>query len=252
MSSTSSPPPPNLLSLLENAPAEAHELANRDELARDSGALVELSLILDAAREWRGSKAESSRPPVPISSGDDCSPMLRQHGLCTAALLQPPASTADSLRTYMLLVHLSKTGGTSLLSALARHGFDSRSFAWEMPLALPPCATAGANCTRGCWWAERLRSYTAAVLRSGGFTSCAGFGACPRSKSKVRVLELEAGNARQVGVVNGQLARHAEPGFDAARDGCLGVVGVAYATILRPPVARTHSHMCEVRNQTAD
>ena len=142
----------------------------------------------------------------------------------------------------------------SLLSALARHGFDSRSFAWEMPLALPPCAYAATtNCTRGCWWAERLRSYTAAVNRSGGFsTSCAGGGACPRSKSKVRVLELEAGNARQVGVVNGQLARHAEPGFDAARDGCLGGVGVAYATILRPPVERTHSHMCEVRNQTAD
>lgn len=217
-----------------NAAADAREQLNSDGLAHASHALVDLSLVLDAAREWHPQKgASSSQLPhsssqLPHNSPDECSPLLRQNGLCTPALWQPPSSATRRPREQpFVFLHLSKCGGTSFMQALTRLGLDTISFGTvsgqrSFPPPTPSCAARGMS-AKCCWWRERLTRNSTA------------------SRRQVKVLELEPGNAHNT-LDGGRLARYADPGFDVARDGCLEV---AYAVVLRPPVERTHSHMCE-------
>lgn len=218
--------PADLLSVA-NAAAETAEQLDSDAQARQSGALVDLALVLDAAQEWHPQKgAASSQPHIT----DECSPLLRQHGLCAPELWQPPSSATRRPREQpFVFLHLSKCGGTSFMQALTKLGLDTISFGTvsgqrSFPPPTPSCSAArlSAKC---CWWTEWLK-------RNSNNNA---------SRRQVKVLELEPGNAHNA-LDGGRLVRYADPGFDAARDGCLDV---AYAVVLRPPVERTHSHMCE-------
>ena len=212
---------PDLLSPAFRA-AEAREVLKRDDMARASGALVDLQLIISSVQEWqRPSNKVRAATPAPPKDSDDCTPLLRHHGLCTTELLRLPPVKPEE-RPFVF-VHLSKCGGTSLLSGLARQGLRAAAFERQLPRTLPPngrtCHESSQKC---CWWAERLR----------------------RNASNFKLLQTEPANA-----FNGQdpstlrLVRHAEPGFEVSRDHC---AFAAYVIVLRPPVERTHSHMCEV------
>ena len=185
------------------------------------------TLVYDAHREWpdiMNTNSSTTSPPVlPHGSMDGCTDRMQLYGLCDASLLQVPkprpTSSAARQRPFVFL-HLSKCAGTSLVSQLSYLGYAHYS------LFLPPdlsrsskgCGAAASKC---CWWLERLGNMSAA-------------GRNPR------FLTQEPGNEAPTVSPSGVL--EIDPAFDAARDLC---AELSYVTVLRPPVARVASHMCE-------
>ena len=133
------------------------ELQGRDDLARAAHQLLDVELVLDAAQEWK--KPASKR--VSANHNGSCSAQLHAHGLCDPSLLRLP-STLRRPRTVsqkpFVFVHLSKCGGTSLLSSLR----PTNSFSLQLPADVTATtteegSTCGAHVSRKCcWWRGTL------------------------------------------------------------------------------------------------
>ena len=191
------------------------------------------ALIAEASREWRLTEArvgDRTRPAiarpahaVKIGNGS-CTTVLEMHGLCDESLFRAPTAPRrryTNEQPFMFL-HLSKCAGTSMISALSYMGYAAFTVRLPQSLAtVSECASGvSAKC---CWWRERLANMSA-------------HGGAPK------VLEQEPANdvkwIESRGIVSA-----VDPGFDARHDFC---PDLAYATILRLPIERIHSHMCEL------
>lgn len=145
--------------------------------------------------------------------GVACSELLRSHGLCKE--LRERATRHTKHHPFVFL-HFSKCAGTSLLTSLQSGGWGYFSL----------YSGSSANCggsvsNKCCWWRERAQNLTA-------------------SGRQIRVLTQEPAN--EAPTVNNDGKLPIDPGFNAAADFC---PDFAYLTVLRPPIDRTHSHMCE-------
>ena len=125
-----------------------------------------------------------------------------------------------------MFLHLSKCAGTSMLDTLAYRGFAD--FTLKLPRGLATASACGAAVSpKCCWWRERLHNMS---LRG----------------QQVKILQQEPAN--EVDWIDldvaGRVARSTDPGFDAATDACPD--DLAYLTVLRAPLARVKSHMCEI------
>ena len=213
------------------------ELRDRDDLARAGHQLLDVGLVLDAAQEWK--KHAPTR--VSASHNGSCSAQLHAHGLCDASLLRLPRAPRTVPQKPFVFVHLSKCGGTSLLSSLG----PTSSFSLRLPtdVTVTPSehgSTCGSHVSRKCCWCRE----TLHNLSSSG-------GAVPR------VLTQEPANDEQSlqpppttagGRSDGEwtVQTIVDPGFDGSRDFCPTEDIAGYVTVLRHPVARVHSHMCEI------
>ena len=187
------------------------------------------ALARDAAQEWAGANAGrtvgtavgSGGPPP--SEHRECTALLDHYGLCEPNLyrLPEPRGGAYPRRKPFVFLHLSKCAGTSLVSSLARFGYTH--FSLGLPASLATTAACGSASAKCCWWRERLQNMSA-------------------SGQRPKLLAQEPANEVQRALRNGIPGFEVDPGFELARDLC---VDFAYATVLRRPVVRLHSHMCE-------
>lgn len=190
---------------------------------------IERSLIREASREWPNGTTITESLSSSAADAVGCSELLRQHGLCDPALLRLPDSpTPHALARPFVFLHFSKCAGTSLLAQLEPMGWQYYSLYLPQSVVTaartnhdgPACsASVSAKC---CWWLERARNFSA-------------------NRESVKVLTLEPANDAPSVSDDGRLGF--EPGFDAPIDHCAGLL--AYLTVLRPPMGRVHSHMCE-------
>ena len=215
-------------------PTESEQPQDGDELVRADHHLVDTELALDASREWQPSsrnRSAGSRYSPENEDHSECSSLLRQHGLCDPALLElaaSPVASAPPERPFVFL-HFSKCAGTSLLSSLDYLGRSPFS------LHLPPGLRTTSRCghtqsQKCCWWRERLQNMSA-------------------EGESLKVLSQEPANDEQWldddgGHGEWRVVRSVDPGFDATTDFCAGTL--SYVTVLRRPIPRVHSHMCEV------
>ena len=199
--------------------------------------LVTKSLVQDAAEEWPSSflkashsiKASHGANTSGTSDEDACSTVLRLHGLCAPELLRPPRVPSTPDRPFVFL-HFSKCAGTSMMSGLDH--LRQQPFSLRLPPKLSTASACRAHeSAKCCWWRHRLLNLSA-------------------SGEGLRVLTQEPANDENwlepspSGSRGGwRHVRAVDPGFDVATDLC---DGLGYATVLRRPVARVHSHMCEI------
>ena len=171
------------------------------------------ALLSDAAREWpNGTRSNSATRSNNNNLGGGCSELMRSYGLCKE--LRAPA-TRQTKHPFVFL-HFSKCAGTSLLSSLKAGGWGYFSL-----YSGSSSRCGGGISNKCCWWRERVHNLTA-------------------SGRQIRVLTQEPAN--EAPTVNNDGKLPIDPGFDATADFC---ADFAYLTVLRPPVDRTHSHMCE-------
>lgn len=165
--------------------------------------------------------------PTPNLVGN-CTELLQRHGLCDPELLRAPAPrlvyTNDKPFVFL---HFSKCAGTSLIEPLSYMGYI------DFSLKLPRELSTAARCKAGvglkcCWWRERLRNMSALDQKVKILTQ--------EPANTARWVSLDDGAPRQVHAV--------DPGFDGARDFC--AQDFAYLTVLRSPVERVRSHLCEI------
>lgn len=203
-----------------------------DSIPHAAREIINTALIADAQREWGiGHHWSGNRSFIDNATAEDgCTAVLKHYGLCDPTLLRVPSAPRIKYTktTPFMFLHLSKCAGTSLVSSLAYMGYAAFTVRLPHNLATSsPCARDVSK--KCCWWRERLSNMSA---REGG---------------PPKVLEQEPANdvhwiettGSHRGVVDA-----VDPGFDAASDFCSEQF--AYVTILRPPVERLHSHMCEI------
>ena len=197
--------------------------------------LVAPGLIADATREWHPnvtSHGDSARRrsgswhhAARNAKNGECTELLRRHGLCDPALLHVPQAHAHydgNNRHPFMFLHLSKCAGTSLINtiSLGQIGLFTRE---ERQVAATSCESGTSN--KCCWWRERIGNMSRGTSR------------------RLQMLVQEPANTMKW-VDDRGLVVHVEPGFDFSRDFC--AKDLAYVTVLRPPVERVHSHMCEI------
>eukprot|EP00747_Dinoflagellata_sp_TGD_P170884 gnl/TRDRNA2_/TRDRNA2_203615_c0_seq1.p1 gnl/TRDRNA2_/TRDRNA2_203615_c0~~gnl/TRDRNA2_/TRDRNA2_203615_c0_seq1.p1 ORF type:complete len:428 (+),score=43.24 gnl/TRDRNA2_/TRDRNA2_203615_c0_seq1:23-1306(+) len=175
-----------------------------------------------ALQEWSFNSTKQ-RPKSISALTRDCTDLLHHYDLCTPELLHvPEPHLVYKDETPFMFLHLSKCAGTSLLNKLGHMGYTSFS------LKLPPLPAASA-CGPGisakcCFWRERLRSWT--------------------SDQSAKILQQEPANDQKWIDKNDHVVQAVDPGFDTATDFCPD--DLAYLTVLRSPIERVHSHMCEI------
>jgi len=187
---------------------------------------VENKLHDEAFVEWNRSMRASLSSR---SSPNGCSELLNRHGLCHAELFRIPPRRLSAGAPFVFL-HLSKCAGTSMLAQLEPMGWTYFTLGTPhvelsseaVPVVATKCgAGVSAKC---CYWRERLHNYN-------------------ETGRRVKLLTQEPANEQQW-VDGHRLMRAVDPGFDGLRDFC--AEDLAYVTVLRPPIARAHSHMCEI------
>jgi hypothetical protein len=200
--------------------------------------LASKSLVQDAAQEWPSSflkashLAKASHSATSRRSDEDaaaCSAVLRLHGLCDPELLRPPRVPSSPSRPFVFL-HFSKCAGTSMMSGLDH--LRQQPFSLRLPPKLSTASTCRAyESAKCCWWRERLLNLSA-------------------SGEGLRILTQEPANdvnwlepPPSGSHVGWRHVQAVDPGFDAATDVC---DDLGYATVLRQPMPRVHSHMCEI------
>ena len=200
--------------------------------------LASKSLVQDAAQEWPSSflkashLAKGSHSATSRRSDEDaaaCSAVLRLHGLCDPELLRPPRVPSSPSRPFVFL-HFSKCAGTSMMSGLDH--LRQQPFSLRLPPKLSTASTCRAyESAKCCWWRERLLNLSA-------------------SGEGLRILTQEPANdvnwlepPPSGSHVGWRHVQAVDPGFDAATDVC---DDLGYATVLRQPMPRVHSHMCEI------
>lgn len=225
--------------------------------AKAARQLVNKALVQDAALEWPSSFLKALRGPnsssmrMPGEGTASCSEMLRLHGLCDPELLRaPPRMTSAPGRPFVFL-HLSKCAGTSVMAGLdhlrqqpfslrlppklstARGCFHSRDGCRQGSRPHVEPSTCGARqSAKCCWWRERLANLSARGEGLGVLTQ--------EPANDVHWLEPPPSGTR----AGWRHMQAVDPGFDVATDLCDGILG--YATVLRRPMPRAHSHMCEI------
>ena len=210
------------------ARSRATPLQDRDS----SHDLVRSALTQDASREWRKASATqevaSAAAMHSTNATVGCTAILRHYGLCDPTLFRvPPAHYtryADGKWKPFVFLHLSKCAGTAMISSLSYLGYASFS------ANLPPSLATASACAAGvspkcCWWRERLQNMSA---RDGA----------PKFFEQEPANDNHWFDPERKRVVN-----VVDPGFEASADFC---ADLAYMTILRPPLQRVHSHMCEL------
>lgn len=192
-------------------------------------------LVQDAAQEWPSSflKVKVSHGANASSKSDEdaaaCSTVLRLHGLCDVELLRSPRVPSTPSRPFVFL-HFSKCAGTSMMSGLDH--LRQQPFSLQLSPKLSTASTCRAHeSAKCCWWRERLLNLSA-------------------SGEGLRILTQEPANdvnwlePPPPGSRGGwRHMRGVDPGFDVATDVC---DDLGYATVLRKPMPRVHSHMCEI------
>ena len=182
------------------------------------------AIILNARREWprkTGGNVLNLPRSTAINITESCTDSMRHYGLCDDALLTlPPPRDALSQRPFVFL-HFSKCAGTSLISHLSYLGY--LYFSLFLPRTVTSRSAAGCEsvAAKCCWWRERLSNLSASGRRP-------------------RLFVQEPGNEAPTVTDSGVL--EIEPTFEASRDFC---DDLSYLTVMRPPVERMHSHMCE-------
>lgn len=201
---------------------------------------VHSALLREAGIEWPSgenhSSARSGTDPNQ-TDGASCSQLLDVNGLCDPSLLRlPPRRAASAAGGPFVFLHLSKCAGTSLFSSLVQHG--SAAFSLRLPPGLATATPCGAEeSAKCCWWRERMNNLSAT------------------GEDGIRILTQEPANDEKwlappdATDKSWHVKRVVDPGFEAGRDLCRSPRRggtFAYLTILRRPVPRVHSHMCEV------
>ena len=182
---------------------------------------VDAALTEEAGQEWNGARMSRKN-----NRSSDCTELLRQYGLCDPKLQRVPRrrrARMDEKNQPFVLLHFSKCAGTSLVSTLSYLGY------MHFSIRLPPVLSVHSQCgaaisDKCCWWRERLHNLS-------------------RADNAPKILTQEPANDEGWVDDKGWPVHAVDPGFDASHDLC---ADLAYATVLRPPVARLHSHMCEV------
>ena len=229
---------------------EDAELRRRDESVRASHQLMDVSLVLDAAHEW-GTPSRSNSTPARRRPDGTCAERLRLHGLCDPSLLRVPPPRTHKSRLPLVFLHFSKCAGTSIISSLEPMGATSFSLKLPAEVTATPSA-AGSACgaqvsRKCCWWRERLQN----LSRSGGGVP-AVLAQEPANTERWLAAPEQGGGGGGGGAGSDKAAGDfrvqtaVDPGFDGARDFCPAEDFAGYLTVLRHPVARVHSHMCEI------